>query len=392
MTFKRAASRGRAPTGRGVRRAWLAPAALLALATTGACAHAERYGVAGRVLWVRDGAIYVAAPDSGSLGTGMTLEFSRDGRTLATAKVSRMLDAHVALARLESGSLSHERRLDELAIRAEAAPVERAGRVRLGLPGRERVSLLFRCVRTGVDTRLGSATYDPDPRGTHAERGSGGLRLLRRPSETPADGPAPTAPDTLDVRFFSDAADQEIALERGELDVAVFWPGELSARMRGDPRWKDFARGLRARGVLAAVRAARDTLPWDPRPLAALEREAFAGDLLPWRELEPAPEPTAAPRPLRWQVDPALPGARILERILQRAGNPAVQRTARLTWLDVPVAARDAVQGTWRTPGVEPLHALRCPVLVAPALRPSFAAMGGADAFANLLRCESGAP
>jgi hypothetical protein len=358
---------------------------MLVLATSGSCAHAELRGIAARVLWIRDGAIYVAAPDSGSLGPGTTLEFSRDGRALATARVSRMLDAHVALARLESGSLAGEHRLDELAVRAEAAPLERVGRVRLGLPGRERVSLLFRCVRTGVETRLGSATYAPD-----TVRGV--LRLMRQPSETPADGPAPTAPDTLEVRFFSDAADQEIALERGELDVAVFWPGELSARMRGDARWKDFARGLRARGVLAAVRPARDTLPYDPRPLAALEREAFAGDLLPWRELEPAPERSVTPRPLRWQVDPALPGARILERILQRAGNPAVQRTARLTWLDVPVAARDAVQGTWRTPGVEPLHALRCPVLVAPALRPAFAVMGGADAFANLLRCESSAP
>jgi hypothetical protein len=359
---------------------------VLALACAGSCAHAELRGVAARVLWLRNGDVYVAAPDSGALAPGMTLEFARGSRPLAIAKVTRMLDAHVALARLESGSLADERRLDELVIRAEAAPVERVGRVRLGLPGRERVSLLFRCVRTGVETRLAGTDYDPD-----TLRG-GRLRLLRRPPETPADGPPPTAPDTLDVRFFSDAADQEIALERGELDVAVFWPGELSARMRADPRWKDFARGVRARGVLAAVHAARDTLPFDPRPLAALAREAFAGDLLPWRELEPAPAPAAAPRPVRWQVDPALPGARILERILQRAGNPPITRTARLTWLDVPVAARDAVQATWRTPGVEPLHALTCPVLVAPALRPPFAGMGGADAFANLLRCESSAP
>jgi len=44
-------------------------------------------------------------------------------------------------------------------------------------------------------------------------------------------------PDTIHVHLFDEASDQEIALERGDIDAAVFWPAELSTRMRGDARW-----------------------------------------------------------------------------------------------------------------------------------------------------------
>src|SRR4029077_8015933 len=64
---------------------------------------------------------------------------------------------------------------------------------------------------------------------------------------------APPAPDTLLVRLYGESADEEIALERGELDVAVFWPGELSTRMREDPRWGGALLGLRAHGVIAVA-------------------------------------------------------------------------------------------------------------------------------------------
>jgi hypothetical protein len=345
-------------------------------------ASAEPKPLPARVLWAHDGALYVAADDTTALVPGMTLELLRGRRRLATATVTRRLDGHVAVARLESGSLDRERRLERLQLRGEAPPVARMPNLRLGLPGRGRTSLLFRCASTGVETRFAGAEYRVDT------LRAGALRLLRvAPIGTTNSA---TAPDTMLVRFFSDAADQEIALERGELDVAVFWPGELSPHMRADPRWREPARGLRARGVIVAMLPARDTLGIPGAAPAALDREAFAGDLLPWSELEPTA--TSASAPVGWQVDPALPGARLLERILGRASSPTATRLARLTWLDVPVAARDAVQATWRGPGVQPLFALRCPVLASPAFRPALEAPGVADLFANLLRCETGTP
>jgi hypothetical protein len=365
------------------RRAVLGAAlGCLGLLALGARAEAAFRDLPARVLWLRDDLVYVGTADSTSLSAEMTLEFSRGKKTLGTARVVRMLDPHVALARLATGSLARERKLDRVAVRGEAAPIVRVGLVRVGLPGRGRVNLLFRCAETGVQARLAGADY-----GTDSLPGRG-LRLRRASAE---GWGAAGGPDTIDVRFFSDAADQEIAIERGELDVAVFWPGELSPRMRADPRWRDFERGLRARGVLVGERAPRDTAAIDTRALGVLEREGFSGDLLPWRELEPAAAPGGT-RPVTWQVDPAIPGARLLERMLQRGGVSPGATVARLRFLDVPVAASDAVAGAWRAPGVEPLYAIRCPVLVTPRLRSLFAAMGGADAFANLVRCEVGTP
>lgn len=351
-----------------------------------------------RVLWLRDDLVYVGATDSTALAPQMTLEFARGKKSLGTAKVVRMLDPHLALARLApgslAGSLAKERRLERVHVRGEAAALVHTPLVRLGLPGRARVSLLFRCAATGVAEAEGSqegskARFAGMDYAADTLR-DGTLRLVREPAEALAAPRAVAAPDTILVRFFSDAADQEIALERGELDVAVFWPGELSARMRADVRWRDFTSGLRARGVLAAVLPTRDTLGLPDAALAAMNREAFAGDLLAWRELEPTAAPPP-PAPVQWVVDGTIPGARLLLRLLTTGTAPA-RREARLAWLDVPVTAADAVQSTWRQPGVRPLFALRCPVLVAPRLRPSFAAMGGADAFANLLRCEAAAP
>lgn len=368
-----------------VRVALLACAVGVLISSGLACvASAAPRELAARVLWTHDGAVYVAADDTTALVPGMTLELLRGRKQLATATVTRKLDGHVAIARLESGSLDRERRLEKLKLRGEAPAITRVARVRLGLPGRGRASLLFRCTATSVESRFSGAEYRADT------LRAGRLELLRVAADPALAGSA-AGPDTLDVRFFSDAGDQEIALERGELDVAVFWPGELSPRMRTDPRWRDPERGLRARGVIVALLPARDTLGIPAPALLALDREAFAGDLLPWGELEPVPPP-AATAPVGWQVDPALPGAQLLERILGRASSPTATRLARLAFLDQPVAARDAVQATWRGPGVVPLFALRCPVLASPTFRPLLGAVGGADAFANLIRCETTRP
>src|SRR5262249_42508998 len=84
----------------------------------------------------------------------------------------------------------------------------------------------FPCARTELG--LDAATH-------RIETSGRALRVTRLP-----DAPASTSwPDTLLVQPFDDPADEEIALERGEIDVGGFWPGELSSHLREHPRWRD---------------------------------------------------------------------------------------------------------------------------------------------------------
>ena len=271
--------------------------------------------------------------------------------------------------------------------------IARVATLRVGLPSPRRANLLFTCDAALAAPRIGSATYARDT------LDATGRRWLRVPAPSP-ESVGTRAPDTLSVRAFEDATDEEIALERGELDAAVFWPGELSARMRSDARFRDAELGLRSRGVVACVGAAADTLAPLRADLDALNREAFGGDLLPWREfvqppdaamgvahLELDPRPEA---PARWSVDATLPGARHLERILARVSRPGGTRTLKLVCIDQPVAASDAGGADWRTPGVTPLFAVRCPVLARTAAAADVRAIG-AQWFAELAPCGAGA-
>jgi len=256
--------------------------------------------------------------------------------------------------------------------------VARLGTLRIGLPSPRRGNLLFTCDAPVTAPRIGSATYAADSLDVS------GRRWLRTP-QTDADSAGALAPDTLVVRAFEDATDQEIALERGDLDVAVFWPGELSARMRSDARFRDPELGLRSRGVLACVAAAGDTLAAPRADLEVLNREAFGGDLLPWSELEPGP---AEGSPARYVVDLTVPGAKHLERILARIPTAGVTRTLKLVYLDQPVVAGDAAMGGWRTPGVMPVFAVRC-VVLAGSRRDAVRAIG-VQRFAELAPCATG--
>jgi hypothetical protein len=278
---------------------------------------------------------------------------------------------------------------------AQSSLPQRVGTLRVGLPGRGRANLLFDCSAPVPIPRLSYWPYEPDSLDPGSHRWLRGTQdaFWRQWDSTgkpePAVTPMAVFPDTLILRFYDDVTDQEIALERHEVDVAVFWPGELPARMRADPRWRDAERGLRSRGVLGCVATGSDTLPGDPAEMAALNREAFGGDLQPWSELEPVSDSTGWAA-ARYEVDPALPGARLIGRVLARAGSASVARTLRLRYLDVPVAARDAVLSSWRTRGVTPLFAVRCPVLATPEARTIVKEIG-AGAFADLVSCTGGA-
>src|SRR6185436_8262628 len=104
-----------------------------------------------------------------------------------------------------------------------SVPLVRVATLRVGLPSPRRSNLLFTCDAALAVPRIGSATYARDT------LDATGRRWLRVPAPSP-ESVGTRAPDTLSVRAFEDATDEEIALERGELDAAVFWPGELSAR------------------------------------------------------------------------------------------------------------------------------------------------------------------
>ena len=359
-------------------------AGVLLLSSCVASAWAEPRPLPASLVSAHDSLLFVATADSGALPTGMTLSLRRGRKTVATGVVVRTLGPRFAEARLTSGSLARERRLSRLKLFGEDPPARRTVSLRVGLPGGARTNLLFACPTPAVTPRLGPAWYAPD------SLDPGGRRWLKRvaPLEGASTGAA-IAPDTLTVQFFAEATDQEIALERGELDVAVFWPGEVSARVRAEPRWWNDLRGVRSRGVVACLAAGADSSGPPPADMAALNRDAFGGDLLPWSDLEPAsPDPAPSPSgpPARYAVDPALPGARLMERVLARAVKNGGPRTLRIAYLDVPVAARDAVQASWRTRDVAPVFAVRCPILATPDAREIVRAVG-ANAFADLVGC-----
>lgn len=259
----------------------------------------------------------------------------------------------------------------------------RVGTLRVGLPTPRRGNLLFACdPNERRAPHLGSATY-----AAGLVQPSGPC-WLRTPGAA-ADSAGLFAPDTLIVSTFSDATDEEIALERGDLDVAVFWPGEVSARMRTDERFRDPELGIRERGLLVCLKSAADSLNPPRTDMEVLNREAFGGDLLPWSELVPGtPDGPAA----RYTVDPALPGASHLERILARIPSAGATRTMTLKYLDMPASV-------FKTPVPEagsdlrrvycPLFVIRCAVLAVPGARAAVRRIG-ADAFAQLAPPSTG--
>lgn len=199
-------------------------ASLIALLASVA-AHAELRPLDARVIWLSAGQVYIAAEDSIPLEPATPLVFVSRRDTVATGEVTAVLDRRVARARLLTGALKGGKHLERLRILAGPPPA--LGELRVGYPAPGRAVDPSRCTRRQV--AIDPLTQRLDTLGRE-------LRVTRLPG-----APASSWPDTLIVREFDDVADQEIALERGELDVAVFWPGEPSARMRDNPRWPALA-------------------------------------------------------------------------------------------------------------------------------------------------------
>ncbi|MBI1796413.1 MAG: hypothetical protein HYR74_05110 [Candidatus Eisenbacteria bacterium] len=324
---------------------------------------------AARVIWVRGDRVYIAAPDSATLDPGQHVDLLDHGRAIAGAEVERRLDAAIVVTRVTSGSLDRVKHVDRLDVRvAPAIAPAPPARLRVGIPN-ARANPLFRC--------------EPGTAGMHAR-----YRRLEGAAERwvrGADG-TKASPETLTLARFIEAADEEIALERGEIDIAVFWPGELSSHMRNDPRWRDALSGSRS-GVIAAIAApasAEPPLLPDSLRIAALNRQVFHSDLAMIRRPPPGDSAGVVPAAVRWVFDPSMPGHAALDRAIgtsEASGGSVV----RLGFVDAAAGGLDP------SAGVVPLLAMRCPVVCAPHVRDWAATVGG-DWFATFTECARAAP
>ncbi|HEU4724548.1 MAG TPA: hypothetical protein VFU59_04525, partial [Candidatus Eisenbacteria bacterium] len=175
-------------------------------------------------------------------------------KTVAAVAIVERIEGGLIVGRVQSGSLERERRLERLRVRLVRRALPAPASLRVGMPSAARAALRFGCGAWTLRSPA-VASYRIEPAGRLAFRMTReGSRDSLAAAASAADGRAAAIwPDTLHVSLFDDAADEEIALERGDLDVALFGPGELSARLRNDPRWQNrlFADG----GALADASA-----------------------------------------------------------------------------------------------------------------------------------------
>ena len=395
-------------------------AALLGFLGAAGSAQAQPRELEATVVWARPDRAYVAAPDS-ALDPGDLLTFEYRGKKIASGEVARVHDRELAVVVLTSGSLSPAKKLDRIRILAERPRLSALPVLRVGYPGRGRRNLVFACDDMSIASFLAVTDYRTE---SSAEDS---YRLVRGPRSS-IEAPWP---DTLLVRLFDEPADEEIALARGELDLAVFWPGELTTHMRDDPRWRDPLSGVRSRGVIAAKGAG--DLDW-----ARLNRQIFRDDLVAWGQaarLAPLPSAGGSARPetLRYAVDRSWPGHGVVEGFLNRGLRPSASpddgRSVRLFYVDAPIAAPEslALEVADYLGSISPEHraqagtltrvirrlaaakepvtvqfleqslrdldaslifAIGCPVVCEEKLRRYVKALGG-DALVNLMSCPS---
>jgi hypothetical protein len=306
-------------------------------------------------VWVSAGRVYVAALDSTSsarLAIGATVEFVARGKTIASGDITGALGRELIVAELTSGSLAKQKHLDRVGVITHAQASAPLPTLRVGFPSRRRSNLLFSCGTMTLRPPFAPGVYRADTLSASRYR-------WVSPSAVPGSS---TFPDTIYAHLFDDSADEEIALERGDINVAVFWPGELSRHMREYPGAWNVTWATRARGVVAILPLDWPyRVPWvlDPKSnlkptqdppdspadtvgLSHLNDDLFRGDLgpPPWEQLSSGQEPaTAATKPpRRFVVDPACPGREVLERYLKRRSHdPDSTRVARFFYLDAPV-------------------------------------------------------
>lgn len=184
-----------------------------------------------RVVWASHERIWLVSGNRDPLPfeIGTRIELLQGGFAFATAEVSRVLDPECVVARRVFGA-SPVTMDPPGRIFVRLAPMPRLARLDVGYPGGRR-----------GDPRASCGKWTPQPiAGYVAIREPGPRTSALWVRDSSASFALESWPDTLELLAFADAADQEIALERGEIDVAVFHPDELSERMRRDPLWRGF--------------------------------------------------------------------------------------------------------------------------------------------------------
>lgn len=188
-----------------------------------------------KVIWQRAGHVYVVLGDPAEIALRDTLLIESGKKRIAAAAVVGLAEGGLAVGRIVTGTLERERRLERLRVRLERESLPSPSTIRLGVPSNRRAAERFGC---GPWTLRSPAAvfYNIEPTGRLS------FRMIRERSRdaaiAPGAAPAAAWPDSIVVSLFDDAAEEEIALERGDLDVALFGPGELSERLRNDPRWQ----------------------------------------------------------------------------------------------------------------------------------------------------------
>ena len=326
-----------------------------------------------RVIWVQGDRAYLASKDSLWLGPGAGLRFQENGKEIATGEVTAVHNATLIVALITSGSLKAVKRLDRLRVTSERDIVKPVAVLRVGYPSHKRVNPLFECVRMAFD----AFGFRADTLGERS------FRLVRDSTWVP---PRPE-PDTLHIRLFDDATDEEVALERGDLDVAIFWPGEASTHIRDVMHWDGRPDVLRRRGVVTSRADSNFVATWgtveeDRKSLRLLNRELFRGDLrgpfgsVIWMV-------NGQVGPALFEVDSTCPGHQALGRFLNRDIKAGTE-THRifLSCLDIPAEIeRDTNTSGWT-------FFMGCPVISRPALRPYLDAID-LYSLVNLFDCRT---
>ncbi|MGH7681387.1 MAG: hypothetical protein ACRENN_05305 [Candidatus Eiseniibacteriota bacterium] len=344
------------------------------------------------VVWTQGNRVYIASRDSVTIPPATQLTFRYKQDTIATGEVSAIYQSELIAAVLTSGSLSKAKQLDKVEITARPPEFHPPPLLRVGYPATGRKNLLFDCTRLEPDTTVLQGAYRPEL------LAKGSYRFVRDPSYSVAR----EWPDTLVVRLFDEVADEEIALERGDVDVAVFWPGEASTHIREAMGWKDQPFGLRHGLYIAATVPLREEPHLYDGEFEALKRmnqTLFHGDLLA------APHgvrlTTVLPPKSRFDVDPALPGRDILQAFLNAGSEVGSgQDPARIIRMHLevrgisprpsgsPGASYDA-DDLGLGDGPAALMTPRLPVIPVPSLR-TYIARIGADQLVGLFTCSRG--
>ena len=329
-------------------------------------AFADLRRATAEVILVCERNVYVALRDSLPPLRNDRVIFRRRKETLATGLVNSTLNGELAVVLVISGSMAKVRKLAKVEVWFERSQMPPRPVLRVGYPATSRANLLFACDNLDLAFALPSGAYRAGPT---TVRSSTWIRDPALPLSRPW-------PDTLIARFFEDATDEEIALERGELDVAIFWPGELSRHMREQSRWQTHSFGMYEWGFLGAE---ADSSPGDPATdpaLTALNRELFADDL---RYVIQTKAPLG---PVRYEVDLACPGWRQMQRLLDRYASTTTRRV-RLAFVE-----RDSTSGNGAEPdGIVPLFILRCPMVCREELEPYLDALDRST-LVNALKCQ----